>query len=146
MKAALSILIPSLFIPIFAEDICGYPKEATVEITSATGGKKLFSVGIAETDAEHEKGLMFCEKLGKDQGLFFVFNVEEPHFFWMKNTPVELAVIYVSRDFKVVSVRRGTPFSTATLPSIYPSMFVLEVNWKEGASVMPGDKVKMKML
>ena len=134
------------FFLISAEDICGYPKEASVEITSQTGLKKIFAVGIAETEKEHEQGLMYCKKMEKDHGLFFIFEEERPHFFWMKNTLIELAVIFVDRDFSVIAVRKGIPLSKTTLPSLKPSKFVLEVNWEAGKSVLPGDKIKLKML
>lgn len=146
MKAALLTLILSSFFLISAENICGYPKDAAVEVTSATGAKKFFSVGIAETDALHEKGLMYCRKMEKDQGLFFIFDNDRQRFFWMKNTTIELAVIFIDRDFNVVSVRRGVPLSKTTLPSVKPVRFVLEVNWSEGAKILPGDKVRLKML
>ena len=146
MKTTLLTLILSSFFLISAENICGYPKDATVEVTSATGEKKFFSVGIAETDALHEKGLMYCKKMEKNQGLFFIFDNDRQRFFWMKNTTIELAVIFIDRDFNVVSVRRGVPLSKTTLPSIKPVRYVLEVNWSEGAKILPGDKVKLKML
>lgn len=146
MKTALLTLIQLSFFLISAENICGYPKEAAVEVTSATGGKKIFSAGIAETDAEHEKGLMYCKKMEKDQGLFFIFNDDRQRFFWMKNTTIELAVIFIDRDFNVVAVRRGVPLSKTTLPSVRPVRFVLEVNWEAGRSVLPGDKIRLKML
>ena len=115
-------------------------------MTSQTGEKKFFSVGIAETDSKHEKGLMYCRKMEKDQGLFFIFDNDQQRFFWMKNTTIELAVIFIDRDFNVVSVRRGVPLSKTTLPSVKPVRFVLEVNWETGKSVLPGDKIKLKML
>ena len=146
MKTAFLTLILLNFFLISAENICGYPKDATVEVTSQTGEKKFFSVGIAETDSKHEKGLMHCKKMEKNQGLFFIFDNDQQRFFWMKNTTIELAVIFIDRDFNVVSVRRGVPLSKTTLPSVKPVRFVLEVNWESGKSVLPGDKVKLKML
>ena len=146
MKIALLTLILLSFFLISAENICGYPKDATIEVTSATGEKKFFSVGIAETDALHEKGLMYCRKMEKDQGLFFIFDNDAERFFWMKNTTIELAVIFIDRDFNVVSVRHGVPLSKTTLPSVKPVRFVLEVAWEAGRSILPGDKVKLKIL
>lgn len=90
---------------------------------------------IADTPQKHEKG----------RGLFFIFNEDRQHFFWMKNTPIELAIIYINSDFKVVSVRKGEPFSEKTLPSIFESRYILEVNWAEGGKILPGDKVFFKM-
>ena len=139
-------LILSSFFLISAENICGYPKDATVEVTSDRGEKKFFSVGIAETDSKHEKGLMYCKKMEKDQGLFFVFDNDAERFFWMKNTTIELAVIFIDRDLNVVSVRRGVPLSKTTLPSVKPVRFVLEVAWEAGRSILPGDRIKLKTL
>jgi uncharacterized protein len=138
-------LVMFLLSAISAEDICGYKVDATVEIISKTGEKTLFSVGIADTPQKHEKGLMFCKELKKGRGLLFIFNDDRQHFFWMKNTPVELAIIYINREFKIVSVRRGEPFSQKTLPSIFESRYVLEINWMEGKKIVPGDSVKFKM-
>ena len=146
MKIALLTLILLSFFLISAENICGYPKDATVEVTSDRGEKKFFSVGIAETDSKHEKGLMYCKKMEKDQGLFFIFDNDAERFFWMKNTTIELAVIFIDRDFNVVSVRHGVPLSKTTLPSVKPVRFVLEVAWEAGRSILPGDKVKLKIL
>jgi uncharacterized protein len=134
-----------LFSVISAEEICSYPAEAEITITSKTGDKISFVVGIAETPAEHEKGLMHCPELKKGKGLFFIFNDDREHFFWMKNTTVELAIIYIDRDFNVVSIKRGKPLSETTLPSIFPSRYVLEVNWAEGVKILSGDKVSFKM-
>lgn len=145
-KTALLTLILLNFFLISAESICGYPKDAAVEVTSQTGGKKFFSVGIAETDEKHEKGLMYCKKMEKNQGLFFIFDSDRERFFWMKNTTIELAVIFIDRDFNVVAVRRGVPLSKTTLHSMKPVRFVLEVNWEAGKAVLPGDKIKFKML
>ena len=55
-------------------------------------------------------------------------------------------MIFIDRDFNVVSVRRGVPLSKTTLPSVKPVRFVLEVNWETGKSILPSDKVKLKML
>lgn len=130
---------------ILAETICGYSADAVITVTSKNGEKSFFKVGTAETAEKHEKGLMHCKELKKGTGLFFVFNDDREHFFWMKNTLIELAIIYIDRDFKVVSVKKGKPMSEATIPSIYPSRYVFEVNWIEGAKILPGDKITFKM-
>jgi len=95
--------------------------------------------------AKHQKGLMDCASLKKGTGLFFIFNDDAPRYFWMKNTSIELAVIYIDRDFRIVSIRRGTPLSERTMPSIFPARYVLEINWNESLKMKPGDKVSFAM-
>ena len=130
---------------ISAEDICGYTPDATVTITASQKEVFSFTTGIAETNEKHQKGLMNCKTLRKGTGLFFIFEDDTPRYFWMKNTPVELAVIFISSDFNIVSIRKGLPYNESTLPSVYPARFVLEINWNESLKMKPGDKVSFKM-
>ena len=44
---------------------------------------------IAETISQQEKGLMFREVLGDENGMLFVFPDEAPRAFWMKNTFID---------------------------------------------------------
>ena len=138
-----SILLISL--NIFAENVCGYREEARVTIVSRTGERHFFKTGVASSDAEHERGLMFCKEMKQDQGLMFIFEEDAQRFFWMKNTKIELAVIYIDKNFKVVSVNRGIPMSLKSIPSVVAIRYVLELNWDAGKSVLPGDQVIFKM-
>ena len=53
---------------------------------------------LALTKAEAEKGLMHREVLPEGQGMLFVFNEETPHYFWMKNTFVNLDMLFIAAD------------------------------------------------
>src|SRR4051812_32729445 len=66
---------------------------------------KVLSVEIAESEAQHERGLMFREKLGKNDGMLFIFNNEEPRAFWMKNTLVNLSIGYYDKNRKLVDIQ-----------------------------------------
>lgn len=130
---------------ISADNICGYAPDATVTVTASQKENISFVTGIADDTAKHQKGLMDCASLKKGTGLFFIFNDDAPRYFWMKNTSIELAVIYIDRDFRIVSIRRGTPLSERTMPSIFPARYVLEINWNESLKMKPGDKVSFAM-
>jgi uncharacterized protein len=126
-----------------AEPVCGYPEKATAIITTAGKSGVPFHVGIADTTPLHRKGLMECPLLPKGRGLLFIFDDLQERSFWMRNTRMALAIIYIGDDLRVVSVQRGEPGSTATLPSGRPVRYVLEVNWDEGKGVNSGDTVKL---
>jgi len=130
---------------ISAETICTYNPDATISINGSNGERLLFTVGIADTEEKHTKGLMNCKELKKGTGLFFIFNDDAPRYFWMKNTSVELAIIYIDSEYKVVSIKKGISYSESTLPSVFPARFVLEINWNESSRIKPGDKVSFKM-
>jgi len=69
-----------------------------------------FESEIAVTAAERSRGLMNRDTLAKDRGMLFVFPEEGLHRFWMKNTRIELDIIFIAADQRVVSIsRRAQP-------------------------------------
>ena len=69
-----------------------------------------FESEIAVTAAERSQGLMHRAVLPKDRGMLFVFPEAGLHRFWMKNTLIELDIIFIGADHRVVSIsRRAQP-------------------------------------
>jgi uncharacterized protein len=69
-----------------------------------------FDSEIAVTADERSRGLMYRDTLGKDRGMLFVFPEEGLHRFWMKNTRIELDIIFIGADLRVVSIsKRAQP-------------------------------------
>jgi hypothetical protein len=69
-----------------------------------------FESEIAVTAAERGRGLMHRVALPKDRGMLFVFPEEGRHRFWMKNTLIELDIIFIAADRRVVSIsQRAQP-------------------------------------
>ena len=63
-----------------------------------------FEAEVAVTAAERSRGLMNRDSLAKDRGMLFVFPEEGLHRFWMKNTRIELDIIFIAGDRRVVSI------------------------------------------
>jgi uncharacterized protein len=115
-----------------------------LEIVTSTG-VHVFSVEMAQTDAERERGLMYRRFMPPDRGMLFDFKREEPVMFWMKNTYIPLDMIFISRAGVVTSIAADAePLSERLIPSGGPCYGVLEVNAGVAASigVKPGDKVR----
>ena len=105
-----------------------------------------FQVEIARSSNEWQKGLMFRERLGPREGMFFWGAHERPQSFWMKNTLVPLDIIYISKDLKIVSIQKNAvPLSEKSLPSLGPATHVLEVvaGTSDHLGFKPGDKVEL---
>ena len=71
------------------------------------------------------------ESLSEEQGMFFVFEEEGKHSFWMKNTLIPLDIIWLSQDFVVVDVLTAEPCRSENCSSYSPSgsaQYVLEIN------------------
>lgn len=100
----------------------------TLEIAS-DGTVNQFTVEVAETDRQRAKGLMFRETMAADHGMLFIFEGEGERYFWMKNTPLPLDIIYISRAGAIVSIAADTtPYSEKVIPSNGAAKYVLELN------------------
>ncbi|MBO4707457.1 MAG: DUF192 domain-containing protein [Elusimicrobiaceae bacterium] len=71
---------------------------------------------LALTKAEAEKGLMNREVLPEDSGMLFVFNNETLHYFWMKNTFVNLDMLFISANKTVNEAWENVPRSYVYTP------------------------------
>lgn len=102
---------------------------------------------LALTRSERTIGLMYRKQLGDLEGMLFVFNTEEPRSFWMRNTYVELDMVYLDKDLKVVSIyEKAVPLSEEPRPSAKPAQFVLEVRGGKAKQwgVVPGSVLHAK--
>jgi uncharacterized membrane protein (UPF0127 family) len=115
----------------------------SLEIVSKSG-VHVFSVEIADTPAEREKGLMFRKHLPGGQGMLFDFDNEQNIAMWMKNTYIPLDMIFIRGDGRIARIAENTtPLSTAIIPSEAPVRAVLEVAGGTAArlGIAAGDRV-----
>lgn len=84
---------------------------------------------VVRTPSSRSMGLMYRRELAPEAGMFFIFPESAKRSFWMKNTYVELDIIYLDDEYRVVSIsERAVPLSTSPRPSEGPARYVLEVN------------------
>ncbi len=115
----------------------------SLEIVSKSG-VHVFSVEIADTQAEREKGLMFVKHLPDGQGMLFDFDSDQDIAMWMKNTYIPLDMIFIRGDGRISRIAENTtPLSTAIISSEGPVRAVLEVAGGTAArlGIGPGDRV-----
>ena len=98
-------------------------------IIEAAKGEVNFHVEIAATPEKREVGLMYRRELPPNRGMLFIFPAEKVNSFWMKNTPIPLDMIFISRERKIVGIVHETvPFSLDGRSVSVPSQYVLEIN------------------
>lgn len=87
-----------------------------------------FTIEIADTEAEREKGLMFRTSLAPDAGMLFDYHQEQEAAFWMQNTLIPLDMIFISAKGLVKSIHvNARPMDTTPIPSGGPIRFVMEI-------------------
>ncbi|HEX5212574.1 MAG TPA: DUF192 domain-containing protein [Pseudolabrys sp.] len=117
--------------------------QQTLEIATKTG-VHAFSVEIADTEPEREKGLMFRKELPEGHGMLFDFQREQEVGFWMQNTYISLDMIFIRGDGRILRIAENTePLSTRIVPSQGPVRAVLEViaGTARKYGIAPGDRV-----
>ncbi len=117
--------------------------QRTLEIASKTG-VHVFTVEIADTEAQREKGLMFRKKLPEGQGMLFDFHRDQEVAMWMENTYIPLDMVFIQGDGRILRIAEQTePLSTRIIPSGGPVRAVLEVigGTARKLGIAPGDRV-----
>ncbi|MEP3047394.1 MAG: DUF192 domain-containing protein [Roseibium sp.] len=108
-----------------------------------------FVAEIAATYRERAKGLMFREEMPDNHGMLFIFETESDRYFWMKNTPLPLDILYIDAMGRIVSIAANTvPFSEKVIPSGAPARFVLELNagTAKKLGISAGDQVSSESM
>lgn len=73
-------------------------------------------VRIADTPEKTEKGLMFVKHLPQTEGMLFVFDQEQEHFFWMKNTLIDLDIIFLDAQRRITRIYSNVPHTYTYTP------------------------------
>jgi len=106
-------------------------------------------IEIAQTAYDRGVGLMFREELVENKGMLFVFQENSNVAFWMKNTLLPLDIIYITEDFKIVSIiKNAQPCKIEKCPMYPPDdiyRYALEVNsgYVETHGIKVGDSIEI---
>ena len=117
--------------------------EATLEIVTKNG-VHVFSVEVAASDADRQKGLMFRKELPEGRGMLFDFKQDQDVSMWMRNTLIPLDMLFINADGRIRRIAENTePMSERTIPSGGPVRGVLEVigGTAKKLGIAPGDRV-----
>ncbi|MEO0914213.1 MAG: DUF192 domain-containing protein [Pseudomonadota bacterium] len=104
-----------------------------------------FRVEVRDTVAERAEGLMFRERLGRFEGMLFVYERPQPVAFWMKNTLIPLDMIFMDASGVVQRVHaNAVPGDLTSIPGGDNIQFVLEVNGGLAATLGLGPGAEMR--
>ena len=119
------------------------PQGPRVLIEAGAGLLKI-PVELATTHKERQQGLMYRRSLKADSGMLFVFERQQIHRFWMKNTYIPLDMIFITEQMTVAGVVHRAQPETETARFVQrPSRYVLEVNggFAQSNGITVGDRV-----
>ncbi|MDA8130540.1 MAG: DUF192 domain-containing protein [Elusimicrobia bacterium] len=152
INGILALLLPAL---LCAADAPGFrvPKDAAAALLTLPDGFKV-TAELALTPGERERGLMFRKALAEDRGMLFVFSDGSLKTFWMKNTLIDLDMVFLDGEMKVVRVFHRVPRSYEDQPeseiarASSPAWCVLELAAGAARShkVRPGSRLAVSFL
>ena len=142
----LCLFILSIFKGIsFGNEICGQYEMGIVEIVRGTDVIKKVPITLAATPTSRRQGLMYCSLLPKGTGMLFIYPDVGRRVFWMKNTSIELAIIFIFADGRIAAIKRGEPGSLDHIQSPDAIQLVLEINYRESRDLKAGDHVTLRL-
>src|SRR5438067_273155 len=78
-------------------------RKVPLTIRSKTGTYR-FTVQVAATLEQQERGLMFVTSLADDQGMIFPYEPPQETSFWMKNTLIPLDIIFIGANGAIARI------------------------------------------
>ncbi len=124
------------------------PKSVNDWFEISVGSRKV-RMQIAALPDELERGLMFRQSLGADDGMLFVFTRPQQMGFWMRNTLIPLDIGYFDSAGVLKEVYPMYPHDERTVASRSREIqFCLEMNqgWFKQSGLKPGDQLDLAAL
>jgi len=117
--------------------------DGPLKVISLAVGKHPIRVEVVQKDEDLARGLMFREKLGKNDGMLFIFADPGYHSMWMMNTLIPLSVAFLDRDGVILNIEDMEPKTTDSHMAAGPAVYAVETNkgWFAERKLKPGDKV-----
>ncbi len=101
-------------------------------------------VEVAKTPEERARGLMGRKRLGKDEGMLFIFEKEDYHGFWMKDTYIPLSIAFIDKGGRIVRITDMKPLSLEAHDPPRPILYALEMKkgWFSANGFKIGDVLR----
>ncbi len=93
----------------------GQPQKLPLTTLTLPSGKKL-QVEVARNEIERSIGMMWRTSLRPRAGMLFVFEDQAQQSFWMKNTLVDLDMIFIDRNKRITGIAADVPRSAPDTP------------------------------
>jgi len=132
-----------------ANALCGKGPQARLPVSTlaieTSRGRHVFTVELATRPKQKSCGLMRRPRLPMDAGMLFRQDPPGPSYFWMKNTPEPLDMLFLDAAGRVLHVATHTiPYSTNAYGTTDPVSAILEVRagTAERLAIEIGDHVQ----
>ena len=117
--------------------------QAAMPMMELTAGFHRIEAEVAATDQNRQYGLMDRKAMPPQHGMLFVFNHENTHCMWMRNTLLPLSVAFMDASGAIINIEDMQPQTEDNHCARRPARFALEMNlgWFAQRGIKPGMKI-----
>jgi uncharacterized protein len=117
--------------------------DVTFKGTHVMVGAHPLNVEVAVSEPQHMQGLMYRQKLGRNDGMLFIFDEPAYQSMWMKNTLIPLSVAFIDSDGRILNILDMEPQTLDSHMAAGPAIYAIETNkgWFAEKKIKAGDKV-----
>ncbi|WP_295009153.1 DUF192 domain-containing protein [uncultured Dechloromonas sp.] len=117
--------------------------QSAMPVLELTSGMYRIEAEVAATDTHRQLGLMNRKSMPQQHGMLFVFNHENTHCMWMRNTLLPLSVAFMDASGTIINIEDMQPQTEDNHCARRPARFALEMNagWFAQRGIKPGTKI-----
>ena len=117
--------------------------QGAMPVIELAAGFHRIEAEVAATDQNRQVGLMNRKSMPLQRGMLFVFNHENTHCMWMRNTRLPLSVAFMDAGGTIINIEDMQPQTEDNHCARRPARFALEMNlgWFAQRGIKPGTKL-----
>jgi uncharacterized membrane protein (UPF0127 family) len=117
--------------------------QGAMPVMELTAGFHRIEAEVAATDRDRQVGLMNRREMPPQRGMLFVFDHENTHCMWMRNTYLPLSVAFIDARGVIINIADMKPQTEDNHCAKVPARYALEMNvgWFAQRGIKPGTKL-----
>lgn len=117
---------------------------AELPVVELGAGMHRIRAELADSFATRMQGLMHRRSLAPNAGMLFVFDGNDIHCMWMKNTLIPLSVAFIDEAGTIVNIADMRPHDESSHCSAKPVRYALEMErgWFAQRGIKPGARLR----
>jgi uncharacterized protein len=117
--------------------------QGAMPLMELSAGFHRIEAEVAATDRDRQVGLMNRREMPPQRGMLFVFDHENTHCMWMRNTLLPLSVAFIDAWGVIINIEDMKPQTEDNHCARVPARYALEMNvgWFAQRGIKPGTKL-----
>lgn len=118
--------------------------QAVLPVIELSAGFHRIEAEVAATDRHRQTGLMNRQSMAQQRGMLFVFDQENTHCMWMRNTPLPLSVAFIDAEGAIINIEDMQPHTEDNHCARRPARYALEMNrgWFAQRGIVAGARLR----